>query len=48
VDILVNNAGGAAPFPGGIDTIPDTEWEAAVAVNLLSGQPAETNLHPRR
>ena len=36
VDIIVNNAGGAAPFPGGIDTIPDTEWEAAVAANLLS------------
>jgi NAD(P)-dependent dehydrogenase (short-subunit alcohol dehydrogenase family) len=36
VDILVNNAGGATPFPGGIDTIPDTEWQAALAANLLS------------
>jgi NAD(P)-dependent dehydrogenase (short-subunit alcohol dehydrogenase family) len=36
VDILVDNAGGGAPFPGGTATIPDGEWEAALAANLLS------------
>jgi len=36
VDILVNNAGGGGPFPGGTATIPDSEWEAALAANLLS------------
>jgi len=36
VDILVNNAGGGGPYPGGIDTIPDGEWENALAANLLS------------
>jgi NAD(P)-dependent dehydrogenase (short-subunit alcohol dehydrogenase family) len=36
VDILVDNAGGGSPFPGGISTIPDSEWDAALATNLLS------------
>jgi NAD(P)-dependent dehydrogenase (short-subunit alcohol dehydrogenase family) len=36
VDIVVNNAGGGAPFPGGVSTIPDGEWEAALLANLLS------------
>jgi NAD(P)-dependent dehydrogenase (short-subunit alcohol dehydrogenase family) len=36
VDILVNNAGGGRPFPGGISTISDSEWVAALAANLLS------------
>jgi NAD(P)-dependent dehydrogenase (short-subunit alcohol dehydrogenase family) len=36
VDIVVNNAGGTSFFPGGIGTIPDSEWVATLATNLLS------------
>ena len=46
-DILVNNAGGAARSPGGIDTIPDTEWQAAVAANPLSAVRLDRLLVPR-
>ncbi|HEV7974523.1 SDR family oxidoreductase [Amycolatopsis sp.] len=36
LDILVNNAGGATAFPGGIATIPDEHWQAALDSNFLS------------
>ena len=36
VDVLVNNAGGVTPAHGGIGAIPDEEWQAVIAANLLS------------
>ncbi|WP_394828027.1 oxidoreductase [Pendulispora albinea] len=36
LDILVNNAGGSRVFPGGSATIPEEEWQDALALNLLS------------
>ncbi|MGK3996491.1 SDR family oxidoreductase [Sorangium sp. So ce1024] len=37
LDILVNNAGGSRAFAtGGSETIPDEEWQDALALNLLS------------
>ncbi len=36
LDILVNTAGGACPFPGGTTSIPDEEWQASLALNLLA------------
>jgi NAD(P)-dependent dehydrogenase (short-subunit alcohol dehydrogenase family) len=36
LDILVNNAGGAAGFPQGTASIPDEEWQAALALNLMA------------
>lgn len=36
VDVVVNNAGGVTPVPGGIGTIPDEQWQAVIAANLLS------------
>jgi NAD(P)-dependent dehydrogenase (short-subunit alcohol dehydrogenase family) len=36
VGVLVNNAGGGTPVPGGISSIADEQWQAAIAANLLS------------
>jgi NAD(P)-dependent dehydrogenase (short-subunit alcohol dehydrogenase family) len=36
VNVLVNNAGGGTPVPGGISSIADEQWQAVIAVNLLS------------
>lgn len=36
LDILVNNAGGAAAFPKGSETIPDSAWQDAFSLNLLA------------
>lgn len=36
LDILVNNAGGSRAFLGGSDTIPDEDWQDALALNLIA------------
>lgn len=36
LDILVNNAGGARPFAQGVASIPEEQWQAALALNLFS------------
>lgn len=36
LDILVNNAGGSRAFVGGSETIPDSEWQDGLALNLLA------------
>lgn len=36
IDILVNNVGAVAPRFGGILSVTDEEWEAALALNVMS------------
>ncbi len=36
LDILVNNAGGASGFPQGVASIPDEDWQSAIALNLFA------------
>lgn len=36
VDVVVNNAGAARSFPGGSRTIPPSDWQHALDVNLLA------------
>jgi len=32
----VNNAGGASGFPQGVASIPDEDWQSAIALNLFA------------